>query len=138
MVWESTIAAEASESLPTLFLSAARRTAKARCQSGLAARSRTRMASGTTSFPIPSPGTTATGFGHSAKPSADYSPVFFARLVGTYLDALGLERVTLVDNSSGGLAALPLALSEPARVSALWVFVCLLGSGWCTGVRCVR
>jgi len=100
------------------------------------------MASGTTSFPIPSPGTTATGFGHSAKPSADYSPVFFARFVGTYLDALGLERVTLVDNSSGGLAALPLALSEPARVSALWVFVCLLGSGWCsgwcTGVRCVR
>ena len=59
------------------------------------------------------------GFGYSAKPAADYSPAFFARFVGAYLDALGLERTAVVGNSIGGLAALRLALSEPARVSAL-------------------
>jgi pimeloyl-ACP methyl ester carboxylesterase len=59
------------------------------------------------------------GFGYSAKPSVDYSPAFFARFVGDYLDALGLERATVVGNSLGGLAALRLALSEPSRVSAL-------------------
>ncbi len=59
------------------------------------------------------------GFGHSGKPSADYSPAFFARFVGAYLDALGVERAALVGNSIGGLAALRLALSEPERVSAL-------------------
>src|SRR5918998_5308299 len=43
------------------------------------------------------------GFGYSAKPSADYSPAFFAPFVGAYLDALGLDRVALVGNSIGGL-----------------------------------
>ena len=59
------------------------------------------------------------GFGYSAKPSAEYSPAFFARFVGAYLDALGLEHVAVVGNSIGGLAALRLALSEPARITAL-------------------
>ena len=60
------------------------------------------------------------GFGYSAKPSAaEYSPAFFARFVGAYLDALGLESPAVVGNSLGGLAALRLALSEPARVSTL-------------------
>ena len=59
------------------------------------------------------------GFGHSGKPSAEYSPDFFARFVSDYLDALGLDRTALVGNSIGGLAALRLALSEPARITAL-------------------
>src|ERR671916_1560084 len=59
------------------------------------------------------------GFGYSAKPSAEYTPAFFARFVGTYLDALEVERTGLVGSSLGGLVALRLALSEPARVSAL-------------------
>ena len=58
-------------------------------------------------------------FGGSGKPAIDYSPAFFARFVGAYLDALGLGRVALIGNSLGGLAALRLALSEPARVGAL-------------------
>jgi 4,5:9,10-diseco-3-hydroxy-5,9,17-trioxoandrosta-1(10),2-diene-4-oate hydrolase len=69
------------------------------------------------------------GFGYSGKPSAAYSPAFFARFVGAYLDALGLERAALVGNSLGGLVALRLALSEPARVSALGL-VASAGLGW--------
>ena len=59
------------------------------------------------------------GFGYSAKPSAEYSPGFFARSIGAYLDALGLEHTALVGNSLGGLIALRLALFEPDRVTAL-------------------
>ena len=59
------------------------------------------------------------GFGDSAKPAADYSPAFFTRFVAAYLDALGIERAAVVASSLGGLVALRLALSEPARVSAL-------------------
>lgn len=59
------------------------------------------------------------GFGDSAKPAADYSPAFFTRFVAAYLDALGIELITLLGNSLGGLIALRSALSEPARVSAL-------------------
>jgi 2-hydroxy-6-oxonona-2,4-dienedioate hydrolase len=59
------------------------------------------------------------GFGSSGKPSADYSPAFFARFVDTYLDALGIEQAVVMGNSLGGLIALRLALFEPARVSAL-------------------
>ncbi len=59
------------------------------------------------------------GFGYSGKPSAEYSSAFFARFVGAYLDALGLERAALVGNSLGGLVALRLAVSEPTRVSTL-------------------
>jgi 2-hydroxy-6-oxonona-2,4-dienedioate hydrolase len=59
------------------------------------------------------------GFGDSGKPAADYSSAFFARFVAGYLDALGIGLAAVVGNSLGGLAALRLALSEPARVSAL-------------------
>ncbi len=59
------------------------------------------------------------GFGDSAKPAADYSPAFFEGFVGAFLDALEVEHATVVGNSLGGLIALRLALSEPARVSAL-------------------
>ena len=55
----------------------------------------------------------------NARPVADYSPAFFERFVAGFLDALGVERVAMVDNSLGGLVALRLALSEPARVTAL-------------------
>src|SRR5919112_4141899 len=68
------------------------------------------------------------GFGFSAKPSAEYTPAFFARFIGAYLNALGLERTGLVGSSLGGLVALRLALSEPARVSAL-VLVASAGLG---------
>ncbi|HEX2181488.1 MAG TPA: alpha/beta fold hydrolase [Rubrobacteraceae bacterium] len=59
------------------------------------------------------------GSDDSAKPVADYSPAFFERFLAAFADALGLGRATFVGNSFGGLIALRLALSEPARVGAL-------------------
>jgi pimeloyl-ACP methyl ester carboxylesterase len=55
----------------------------------------------------------------STRPTADYSPAFFERYVASFLDALGVERAAVIGNSLGGLVALRLALSDPARVNAL-------------------
>src|SRR5829696_10448502 len=55
----------------------------------------------------------------SARPAAAYSPAFFERFAVGFLNALGIGRATFVGNSLGGLIALRLALSEPARVTAL-------------------
>jgi len=55
----------------------------------------------------------------SARPAADYSTAFFERFVAAFVDALDIGRATFVGNSLGGLIALRLALSEPARVTAL-------------------
>ncbi len=55
----------------------------------------------------------------SARPTADYSPAFFERFVASFLDVLGVERAAMIGNSLGGLVALRLALSDPARVNAL-------------------
>jgi 2-hydroxy-6-oxonona-2,4-dienedioate hydrolase len=65
----------------------------------------------------------------SARPAAGYSPAFFERFVGSFVDALGIGQATFVGNSLGGLIALRLALSEPARVGAL-VLVDSAGLGY--------
>ena len=59
------------------------------------------------------------GSPNSARPVADYSPAFFERFVAAFVDTLDIGRATFVGNSLGGLAALRLALSEPARVTTL-------------------
>jgi pimeloyl-ACP methyl ester carboxylesterase len=55
--------------------------------------------------------------------AADYSSPsfasFIASFIAAFLDALGIERAAIVGNSLGGLVALRLALSDPARVSTL-------------------
>jgi len=58
------------------------------------------------------------GYDGSYEPP-DYSPTFTASFVNSFLDAVGVESAVVVGNSFGGLVALHLALSEPARVSAL-------------------
>jgi pimeloyl-ACP methyl ester carboxylesterase len=68
------------------------------------------------------------GSDDSAKPAVDYSPAFFERVLGGFVDALGLGRAAYVGNSLGGLVALRLALSEPARVGGL-VLVASAGLG---------
>jgi pimeloyl-ACP methyl ester carboxylesterase len=65
----------------------------------------------------------------SARPAADYSPAFFERFVVTFVNSLDIGRATYVGNSLGGLIALCLALSEPARVAAL-VLVDSAGLGY--------
>src|SRR3712207_4334578 len=59
------------------------------------------------------------GSPNSARPAVDYSPAFFERFVGGFLDALGIEGAAMVGNSLGGLIALRFALSNPARVADL-------------------
>lgn len=58
------------------------------------------------------------GFGGDGPPP-DASPEYSAAYVAGFLDALGLGRAAVAGNSFGGLVALRLALSEPARVSVL-------------------
>jgi len=58
------------------------------------------------------------GYDGSFEPP-DYAPAFTASFIGSFLDAVGVESAVVVGNSFGGLVALHLALSEPARVSAL-------------------
>jgi pimeloyl-ACP methyl ester carboxylesterase len=55
----------------------------------------------------------------SARPASDYSPGFFERFAAGFLDALDIERAAMVGNSLGGLIALRLALSKPARLTVL-------------------
>lgn len=57
--------------------------------------------------------------GSEESTNSDYSSAFSARFVSSFLDAVGVESAVVVGNSFGGLIALHLALSEPARVSAL-------------------
>ena len=47
------------------------------------------------------------------------SPELYARLLATFLAALGIERAAVVGNSLGGLIALHFALSVPSQVTAL-------------------
>jgi pimeloyl-ACP methyl ester carboxylesterase len=58
------------------------------------------------------------GYDGSYEPP-DYAPAFTATFIGSFLEAVGVESAVVVGNSFGGLSALHLALSEPARVSAL-------------------
>lgn len=57
--------------------------------------------------------------GISGGSGGGYSSAAFASFLAGFLDALGIERAAIVGNSLGGLVALRLALSDPARVSAL-------------------
>ena len=60
------------------------------------------------------------GHGDSDKPrSMTYGPETGARLIHEFLDALGVERVSLVGNSAGGLIAGLFALDRPLRVDRL-------------------
>ena len=60
------------------------------------------------------------GFGDSVKPlGASYDAPFFSRAVIALLDALGLERASLVGNSMGGRVAVETGLRYPDRVDRL-------------------
>lgn len=57
------------------------------------------------------------GFGAASRPDAAYNGPFFAAQIIALLDALGLERATLVGNSLGASAILHLAALAPDRIA---------------------
>lgn len=61
------------------------------------------------------------GFGISEKPARDYSVEGLASWLGKFLDAMKLDRVTLVGHSMGGTIALLYALQAPQRLEKLAV-----------------
>lgn len=58
------------------------------------------------------------GYDGSSQPP-DYSPAFTAHFIGSFLEAVGVNRAVVVGNSFGGIVALYLALSEPERLHSL-------------------
>src|SRR6266498_1075931 len=59
------------------------------------------------------------GHGESDKPRREYTPRFYASVLRHLMDAVGVERATVMGNSLGGRIALELALRSPGRVAAL-------------------
>jgi pimeloyl-ACP methyl ester carboxylesterase len=57
-------------------------------------------------------------------PGADLTPPGVARLVASFLDQLGLERVTLVGNDSGGAISQLVATRHPERLGRLVLTNC--------------
>jgi pimeloyl-ACP methyl ester carboxylesterase len=64
--------------------------------------------------------------GHEApmKPDADLSPPGMARVVADFLEALRLDRVTLVGNDTGGAFAQLVAAYHPERLARLVLITC--------------
>src|SRR5688500_7864748 len=60
------------------------------------------------------------GFGRSERPAAfRYTPEAHAEVLREFVDALGLERFTLVVHDFGGPIGLPLALTDSSRVDCV-------------------
>jgi pimeloyl-ACP methyl ester carboxylesterase/putative sterol carrier protein len=62
------------------------------------------------------------GFGSSSKPRGRYDAPWFADHMFAFLDAAGLNKVSLIGNSMGGKIAQEMAMRDPDRINAL---VCL-------------
>ncbi|MBK8835299.1 MAG: alpha/beta fold hydrolase, partial [Anaerolineae bacterium] len=63
------------------------------------------------------------GFGRSYKPSRNYTLPFFRETVVAVMDALEIERATLIGNSMGAMIAQAVSLRWPERADRL-VLVC--------------
>jgi pimeloyl-ACP methyl ester carboxylesterase len=59
------------------------------------------------------------GYGKSDKPKADYSVEYQAGVVKEFIEALGVDKVTLAGSSVGGWIAALAALDSPDKVSRL-------------------
>ena len=56
------------------------------------------------------------GFGEASRPDAVYNGPFFAAQIVALLDALGIERATLIGNSLSASAALDMSTIAPHRI----------------------
>jgi pimeloyl-ACP methyl ester carboxylesterase len=59
------------------------------------------------------------GFGESERPDIGYSSAFYIRFALDFLDALGIQKASLVGISMGGMVALGVTLQSPQRVDKL-------------------
>ncbi len=59
------------------------------------------------------------GYGESDKPEMEYSTEYYVGFLGRLMDALGLEKASLVGISMGGAIALGFSLRSPQRVNKL-------------------
>jgi pimeloyl-ACP methyl ester carboxylesterase/putative sterol carrier protein len=59
------------------------------------------------------------GHGESAKPAADYTPRYYARVARCLLDQIGVKSAVVIGNSMGGRIAMEMGLRSPGRVTAL-------------------
>jgi pimeloyl-ACP methyl ester carboxylesterase len=59
------------------------------------------------------------GYGESDKPDLDYTTEYYVTFLGRLMDALGLEKATLVGISMGGAISLGFSLRSPERVQKL-------------------
>lgn len=66
------------------------------------------------------------GFGQSALPPEPWGVEEYQRFVASFMDAVGLERATIVGHSNGGRVAIRMASTEPQRV---WKLVLVDSAG---------
>ncbi len=59
------------------------------------------------------------GYGKSDRPNADYSIEYQSQELGSFIDALGADKITLAGNSMGGWIAAITALNDPGRIGRL-------------------
>jgi pimeloyl-ACP methyl ester carboxylesterase len=59
------------------------------------------------------------GYGESDKPKMEYTTEYYVGFLGDLMDALGLEKASLVGISMGGAISLGFALQSPQRVEKL-------------------
>ena len=79
------------------------------------------------------------GFGYSDRPKhREYSLVAQARLVAGFLDALGIEKASVLGHSLGGAVAIHLALDCPERVERLILVSSVSDSETRRGLRSSR
>jgi 4,5:9,10-diseco-3-hydroxy-5,9,17-trioxoandrosta-1(10),2-diene-4-oate hydrolase len=79
------------------------------------------------------------GFGYSSKPTdLDYTTDFFVEHLVGLLDALEVDRCTLIGNSLGGAISIRAALDHPARIDKLVLWRLAVSKNWKPTWPCPR
>lgn len=65
------------------------------------------------------------GYGYSDRPKIDYTPDAYIHFLRDFMDAVGIEKATLIGNSMGGGIAWAMAIFFPERVEKLVLINCV-------------